>query len=77
MPPESRAESELSIPRDLLLEVQNQLPAARGGLPRRRLETLAYVKNVRLPGSPLARVTRSRLSLAHERRTSQVVASGL
>jgi hypothetical protein len=30
MPPESRAESELSIPKDLLSEVQNQLPAGRG-----------------------------------------------
>lgn len=30
MPPESRSEFELSIPKDLLSEVQNQLPA-RGG----------------------------------------------
>ena len=28
MPPESRAESELSIPKDLLNEVQNRLPSA-------------------------------------------------
>lgn len=30
MPPESRAESELTIPKDLLAEVQNQLPSGRG-----------------------------------------------
>lgn len=30
MPPESRAESELTIPKDLLSEVQRHLPAARG-----------------------------------------------
>jgi hypothetical protein len=30
MPPESRAESELTIPKDLLSEVQNQLPASGG-----------------------------------------------
>jgi hypothetical protein len=28
MPPESRSESELSIPKDLLSEVRNHLPAA-------------------------------------------------
>ena len=28
MPPESRSESELMIPKDLLSEVQNQLPVA-------------------------------------------------
>ncbi len=30
MPPESRAEFELTIPKDLLSEVQNQLPARDG-----------------------------------------------
>ncbi len=30
MQPESRAESELTIPKDLITEVQSRLPAARG-----------------------------------------------
>jgi hypothetical protein len=30
MPPESRTESELSLPKDLLSEIQQQLPAQRG-----------------------------------------------
>ena len=30
MPPDSRAEHELKIPKDLLAEVQNRLPATRG-----------------------------------------------
>jgi hypothetical protein len=30
MPPESRSESELTIPKDLLAEVQQQLPRGQG-----------------------------------------------
>ena len=32
MPPESRAQSELTIPKDLLSEIQRQLPDGRGDL---------------------------------------------
>ena len=78
MAPESRTESELTLPKDLLSEVQRQLPERRGDFQVEGWKPVAGCRMFGFLGSgSLARVTRRRLSLWHERRAPQVVAPGL